>query len=75
MVGVRAGQHDADLEDPDARQRRVGSHRTCLGELGDHLPRAVLRGDQLVTGVADRQQPHRQVGDTGVGELLEARQD
>ena len=41
----------------------------------NHLARTVLRRDQLVARLPDREQPHRQVGDAGVGELLEPRQD
>ena len=53
--------------------RKRSSHR--LGELGDHLARAVFRGNQLVAVLTNWQQPHRQIGDAGVGEALEPRED
>src|SRR5947208_14654826 len=52
--------------------RKRSSH--LRGQLRNNFARTVFRCDQLVARLTDGEQPYRQVGDAGIGELLETRQ-
>src|SRR6476469_610570 len=53
--------------------RKRSSH--LRRQLRNDLPRTIFRCDKFVARLADRQQSYRQVGDTGIGETAEPRED
>src|SRR4051794_8790275 len=53
--------------------RKRSSH--VGGQLRNDFARAVFRGHQFLTRLADRKQPCRQIGDACIGEAAEARED